>query len=67
MGETDVRKKTETNAFADFLSQVMPPGQAIKVPPPPPPLSPMPAPPKLCRGTMTDVTSELVNVSPYGL
>ena len=36
MDEADLRKKSETNAFADFLSRVMPTGQASKVLPPPP-------------------------------
>jgi len=66
MDEADLRKKTETNAFADFLSRVMPTGQASKVssPPPPPPPPPMPTPPKLRRGTQTDVTSASVTACP---
>jgi len=32
MDEADLRKKTETNVFADFISRVMPPGQASNVP-----------------------------------
>ena len=32
MDEADLRKKTETNVIADFLSRVMPKGQASKVP-----------------------------------
>ena len=60
-----LRKKTETNAFADFLSRVMPPVYASKVsPPPPPPPPPMPTPPKLRRGTQTDVTSASFTASP---
>jgi len=30
MDEAELRKKTETNVIADFLSQVMPAGQASK-------------------------------------
>ena len=36
MDEADLRKKTETNVFAEFLSKVMPTGQASNVAPPPP-------------------------------
>ena len=39
LDEADLRKKTETDAFADFLSQVMLTGQASKVSPPAPPSS----------------------------
>ena len=58
MDEADLRKKTETNVFADFLSRVMPAGQASKVSPPP-----MPTPSKLRRGTQTDITAESVAAS----
>jgi len=34
MDEADLRKTTETNVIADFLSRVMPTGQASKVSPP---------------------------------
>jgi len=37
MDKADLRKKTETNVFAEFLSKVMPTGQASNVAPPPPP------------------------------
>jgi len=59
MGEAD-RKKTETNAFADFLRRVMPTSSepASKASPPPPP------PQKTRRGTQTDVTSASVTTSP---
>jgi len=57
MDEAVLRTKTETNVFADFLSEVMPAGQASKSSPPPPP---MPTPPKLRRGTQTDLTSASV-------
>ena len=60
--EADLRKKTETNVFAEFLSKVMPTGQDSKVSPPPPP--PMPTPPKLRCGTQTDVTSASLTTSP---
>jgi len=50
--EADLRKKAETNVFAEFLSKVMPNGQASKVPPTPPP-----TPQKMRRGPQTDVTS----------
>ena len=33
MDEADLRKKTETNVIADYLSRVMPTGQASKVSP----------------------------------
>jgi len=58
MDEADLRKKTETNAFADFLSRVLPTGQASKVSPP------LPTPQTTCRGTQTDVTSASVTTSP---
>ena len=60
MDEADLRKKTETNVFADFLSRVMPAGQASKVSPPP-----MLTPQKLRRGTQTDLTAASVTSSPY--
>jgi len=56
MEEADVRKKTETNAFADYLSR------ASKVSPPP--TSPPPMSQKMHRGTQTDVTSASVIASP---
>ena len=59
MDEADLRKKTETNVIADFLSRVMPTGQVSKVTPPPPP----PPPHKMRRGTQTDVTSASVTAS----
>jgi len=62
MDEADLRKKTETNAFADFLSPMMPTGQASKVSPPPPP--PRPTPQKMRRGTQAAVTSASVTASP---
>jgi len=42
MDDADLRKKTEMNVIADFLSRVMPTGQASKVSPPPPPPPPTP-------------------------
>jgi len=57
MDEDDLRKKTETNVFAEFLRKVMPTGQAA--PPPPPP-----TPQKMSRGTQTNVTSESVTAIP---
>jgi len=62
MDEADLRKKTETYVFADFLSRVMPTGQVSKVSPPPPP--PPPTPQKMRRGTQTDVTAASVTASP---
>ena len=47
MDEADLRKKSETNVFAEFLSKAMPIGLASNVAPPPPP----PTPQKMCRGT----------------
>jgi len=61
MDEADLRKKTETNVIADFLSRVMPTGQVSKVSPPPPP--PPPTPQKERRGTQTDVTAASVTAS----
>jgi len=58
MDEADLRKKTETNVFVDFLGLVMPAGQRSKVSRPP-----MPTPPKLRRGTQTDVTVASVTAS----
>ena len=60
LDEADLREKTVTNAFADFLSRVMLTGQASKICPPPPP----PSPQKMRRGTQTDVTSASVTTSP---
>ena len=57
MDEDDLRKKTERNAFADFLSPVMPTGQASKISLPPPPLPPPPTHQKMRRGTQTAVSS----------
>ena len=65
MDESDLRNKNETNIFAEYLSKVIPTGQASKVSPPPPPPHPMPPPPKLRRGTQTDLTSASVTASPY--
>jgi len=50
--EADIRKKTETTAFAEFLSRVMPTGQASIFSPPPPP-----TPQKILRGTQTVTNS----------
>jgi len=62
MDESNLRKKTETNVFAEILSKVMPTGQgSIDSPPPPPP---PPTPQKMRRGTHTDGTSASVTVSP---
>jgi len=60
MDEADLRKKNETNVFANFLSRVIPVGQASKVS-----LPPMPTPPKLRRGAQTDVTAASVTASTY--
>ena len=57
MDEADLRKKSETNVLAEFLSKVMPTGQAA--PPPPPPTSQ-----KMRRGTQTAVTSASVTTTP---
>jgi len=62
MDEADLRKKTETNVFAEFLSKVMPTGQASKVDPPLP--SPPPTLQKICRGTQTMVTSPPFTATP---
>jgi len=56
-----LRKKLDTNAFLDFLSRVIPTGQASKISPPRPP---PPTPPKMRHGTQTDVTSASVTTSP---
>jgi len=64
MYEADIRKKTKTSAFADFLSRVMSPGQGTKVSPPPPLL---PTLPRLHRGKQTDVTTASVTSSTYRL
>jgi len=53
MDEADLRKKTETNVFAEFLSKVMPTGQAA-----PPPSQ------KMRRGTQTAVSSASVTATP---
>jgi len=57
MDEADLRKKTETNVFAEFLSKVMPTGQAVPPPPPPPTRQ------KIRRGTQTAVTSASVTAT----
>jgi len=59
--EADLRKKTETNVIADFLSRIMPTGQVSKVSPPTP--SPPPTPQKMRRGKQTDVTPASVTAS----
>ena len=56
MDKADLRKKTETNVFAEFVSKVMPKGQAAN----PPPSSPQ----KMRRGTQTSVTSASVTATP---
>ena len=61
MDEADLRKKTETNLFAEFLSKVMPTGQAAPPPPPPPP---PPTPQNKRHGAQTAVTSESVTANP---
>jgi len=58
MDEADLRKKTETNGFAEFLSKVIPTGQASNVAPNPP------TPQKIGRGTQTSVRSASVNTTP---
>jgi len=65
MDEAHLRTDTETNAFAEFLSRVMPTGQASKFSPrpPPPPPPPMPTLPKLRRWTQKDVTTASVIAS----
>jgi len=55
--EADPRKKTETNVLAEFLSKMIPTGQAA--PPTPPP-----TPQKMRRGTQTAVTSASVTATP---
>jgi len=55
MDKADLRKKTETNVFAEFVSKVMPKGQAAN----PPPSSPQ----KMRRGTQTAVTSASVTAT----
>jgi len=62
MDEAELRKKTQTNAFPDFLSRVMPTGQASKVSPPQP--TPTPTPQKMRRGTQTAVNSASVTATP---
>jgi len=56
MDEADLRKKTETNVFAEFLSKVMPKGQAAL----PPPTTPQ----KMRRESQTAVTSASVTATP---
>jgi len=63
MDDADLRKKTETNVFAEFLSKVMPKRQASKVAPPPPP-PPPPTPEMMRRGTQTTLTSASVTATP---
>ena len=58
-----MRKKTETNVFAEVLSKVMPTWQASNVAPPPPPQPPS-TPQKMRRGTQTTVTSASVTATP---
>jgi len=62
MDEADLRKKTETNIFADLLSRVMPTGQVSKVSPLPPH---SPTPQNMRHGTQADVTVASVIASPY--
>jgi len=57
MDEADLRKKTEKNVFAEFLSKVMPKGQAALPPPP--------TPQKMRRGTRTAVTVALPQPQPH--
>jgi len=54
--EVDLRKKTETNELVEFLSKVLPTGQAA--PPTPPPAAQ-----KMRRGTQTAVTSASVTAN----
>ena len=59
MSEADIRKKTGTNAFADFLRRVMPTSsEPASKTSPPPPLQ------KTRHGTHTDVTPASVTTSP---
>jgi len=63
MEEADLRKKTDTNAFREFLSRVMPTGRASKGSPPPQP-PPGPTPQKMRPGTQMAVTSASFTASP---
>ena len=58
----DLRKKTETSVFAEFLSKVMP--TVLGAPPPPPPPPPTPTAQKMRCGTQTAVTSPSVTATP---
>ena len=60
MDEADLRKKTETYVFSEFLSKVMPTGQASNVTPPP-------TLQKMSHGTQTSVTSASFTASSYRL
>jgi len=60
MDDADLRKKTKTNAFADFLSGVITTEQASKVSAPP---HLPPTPQKMRRGTKTAVTSASVTAT----
>jgi len=57
LDKADIRKKTETNAFADFLRRVVP-GPASKDSPPPPYSTQ-----NTRRGTQRDVISASVTIS----
>jgi len=57
MDEADLRKKTETNVFAEFLSKMLATRKASNVAPPPPPQ-------KMRRGTQTSVTLASINATP---
>jgi len=59
MDEADLRKKTETNVFAEYLRIVVPTGQASTFAPPPPP-----TPQNMRRGIQTAVTSASVTANP---
>ena len=56
MDEADLRKKSERNLCAEFLSKVMPTGQAVPSPP-------QPEPQKMRRGTQTAVTSASITAT----
>ena len=64
MDDTDLGKKTQTNAFGDFLSREITTGQASKFSPPPPLPPPPPTPQTMRRRTQTDITSASFTDSP---